>query len=79
MGKIDTTNDWWRLKKHHNSNRVDMYSKPSVTEIIYRDEWHKTRRSNNYNRTKQNNEALYLYIVLSIVIVSYIVFKLGIV
>jgi hypothetical protein len=49
----------WRAKKRNRDKRVDTYSHPGVSQVIYRDEWgHKAnKRTNNYNRTNGYSDS----------------------
>ncbi len=53
----------WTAKKRNMNKRVDAYSKPGVSEIIYRDEW-----GNN-----DDGIPIYVYII-GLVIVAIILY-----
>lgn len=74
----------WRAKKRNMNRRVDAYTHPSVSQVIYKDEWgHKAnRRTNNYNRTNSysdsnNPNMVVVFLMLIGVIISlYIVLSI---
>ena len=53
----------WTAKKRNMNKRVDAYSKPGVSEIIYRDEW------------GNNDDAIPIYVyIIGLVIVAIILY-----
>lgn len=53
----------WNTKKRNMKKRVNAYSNPGVSEIIYRDEW---------KRNNQKKSSKYVYVVAIAIIVSFL-------
>jgi len=53
----------WNAKKSNMNKRVNAYSNPGISEIIYRDEW---------KRNNQKKSSKYAYIVAAIIIIIFL-------
>lgn len=53
----------WNAKKSNMNKRVNAYSNPGVSEIIYRDEW---------KRNGQNKSSKYVYVVAVVIILIFL-------
>ena len=78
----------WQAKESNNDKRVNLYSKPGVSEVIYANEWKNGRRRTNndnigsgrrrpaselYGGTNTGNIGAFIFIII-IAVLAYLVF-----
>lgn len=60
----------WQTKERNNDKRVNFYSKPGVSEVIFGNEWKKGGRrpaSENYEGKKTGNTVAFIFILIIII------------
>lgn len=69
----------WGSKKRNMNRRVDTYSIPGVSQIIYKNEWGRktNRRTNNYSDSDNPNTILIFIMFLGIIASIYIILSIN--
>ena len=68
----------WRAKKRNMNQRVDTYSHPGVSQIIYKDEWGRKTNSgtNNYSDSENPNMPMVFLILVGVIASLYIILSI---